>query len=383
MTLLMTAMTVLAAFKGRLHLPGLCLSLFYGYTLVAESLRSDIGFFSGLQQRAASFPVFATPVHTVLLLSFSILLIALMWHDGHKRGRERPRSWQLTLLAAFAFMITAFKNATELPGGSLSYLPTVFLSVIDGYPLPLCNLIASMVVYSITLLVLLQFARDQLAERQRITALLERSRFARENHALIMQADEESRRRNHEMRHHLQTLQGLLQAGETERAQSYIEATVQETDRMALGAYSQNVVVNSIVGSYLNRARSQGVEVRCHIQVPDELSMEAIDLNILLSNMLENAVEACLRMTDPSHAFIELTLRKVKRFLFVQCINPFDPETEAARNQAQASAQSREHGFGMDAMRQIAEKYASILQEQRKGDHFIVQTNLCLPDAPS
>jgi len=72
-----------------------------------------------------------------------------------------------------------------------------------------------MVVYSITLLVLLQFARDQLAERQRITALLERSRFARENHALIMQADEESRRRNHEMRHHLQTLQGLLQAGET------------------------------------------------------------------------------------------------------------------------------------------------------------------------
>ena len=74
-------------------------------------------------------------------------------------------------------------------------------SVRAGNYVPAVRLGASLVVYVITLLTLTQFFTWRGQEQQRVAALLERGRFARDNYALILQADEESRRRNHEMRH--------------------------------------------------------------------------------------------------------------------------------------------------------------------------------------
>lgn len=62
----------------------------------------------------------------------------------------------------------------------------------------------------------------------------------------------------------MQTVHSLLAAGETEKAGEYIEKLIQETDQFAETTYSENIVVNSIVGIRLNQAKRGGIAVHSH-----------------------------------------------------------------------------------------------------------------------
>ena len=198
---------------------------------------------------------------------------------------------------------------------------------------------------------------------------MERGRFARDNYALILQADEESRRRNHEMRHHMQTLYELTRAGEKERAEGYIQSVLTETEKRSGQTYSQNVEINSIVGFPLNQARENGVSVHCQIHVPVNLQIDPVDLSMLLSNMLENALEACLRMKKRDKTYIELKIFKRKSFLFISCKNSVDSEKEKeAETEKTKKKDKRNHGFGLTVMKDVAEKYSGILEMIRESD---------------
>ena len=91
-----------------------------------------------------------------------------------------------------------------------------------------------------------------LQEWKKKTRLLEHSRFAWENYEPVMQVDEDSRRRKHEMKHHMETLYSLLMPQETKKAAEYIEKTLEEASRSAKLTYSGNIVLNSIVGIRLD-----------------------------------------------------------------------------------------------------------------------------------
>ncbi len=314
------------------------------------------------------------------LSCYAVFLLILQIRDQKKRERKVPVR-QLLLFLGIAFFFTAVQNSTELGGGIFSYPQTVAASVRAGNYVPAVRLGASLVVYVITLLTLSRFFAWRRQEQQRVASLLERGRFARDNYALILQADEESRRRNHEMRHHMQTLYELTRAGEKERAEGYIQSVLAETEKRSAQTYSQNVEINSIVGFPLNQARENGITVRCRIHVPGKLPIDPVDLSMLLSNMLENAVEACLRMEKREEAWLELEIFKRKSFLFLSCKNSVDPgesgepETEKTRKK-----DKKNHGFGLTVMRDVAEKYSGILEIRKEPGSFTVRTNLCLPE---
>ena len=179
--------------------------------------------------------------------------------------------------------------------------------------------------YTLTMQAIVQFISQQIEKWKTQSRIVERSRFARENHEIIMQVDEDSRKRKHEMKHHLQTIYSLLNARETERAGEYVQKLIQETDQFAETTYSENIVVNSIVGIRLNQAKGKGIAVQSHIHVPASLEVDDVDLNSLLSNMLENAIEACMRMENRAEAYIKLEIRKKQRFLFIECENSVEP----------------------------------------------------------
>lgn len=170
-----------------------------------------------------------------------------------------------------------------------------------------------------------------------------------------------------------------MKARETEKAGEYIEKLIQETDQFAEMTYSENIVVNSIVGVRLNQAKGKGIAVHSHIHVPASLEIDDVDLNSLLSNMLENAIEACMRMEDQAGAYINLEIRKNQRFLFIECENSVDLGESLEPGQATFKDDPKKHGFGLKTMGVVAEKYASIMQIEREPGRFVVRTNLCLP----
>lgn len=358
------------------------LLIMYVVFFIVNAYNSEVGFYSGfsgwLDRLVSRVPFRIYSIWPMLLLCALLLLGLELWERGQKK-RTLPAGWTV-LFALVGLWVDAMQSSSELGNGVWGYLPVVFQNLFWGNWMPMVAMISSVVIYTITLQAIVQFVSQRVEEWKDRSRLLERSRFARENYEMIMQVDEDSRQRKHEMRHHMQTVHSLLAAGETEKAGEYIEKLIQETDQFAETTYSENIVVNSIVGIRLNQVKRGGIAVHSHIHVPAVLEIDDVDLNSLLSNMLENAIEACMRMEDRAGAYINLEIRKNQRFLFIECENSVAPGENLEPGQATLKDDAKEHGFGLKTMSAVAEKYASITQIQREPGRFVVRTNLCLPE---
>ncbi len=205
---------------------------------------------------------------------------------------------------------------------------------------------------------------------------MDRSKFAVKNYEMIMQVDEDSRRRKHEMKHHMETLYALIDAGKIVQAKNYTEKMIKDTELSSDVNYSTNIVLNSIVGIRLNQAKKRGVAVQRHIHVPDQLSVNEVDLNILLSN----ALEACMRMEEGQEAYIGLETWKRQKFLYIECTNGVAPKELSGEQRRTIKEEVKNHGFGLEAMETVAEKYVSIIQTEQSESRYTVRTNLCLAE---
>lgn len=87
--------------------------------------------------------------------------------------------------------------------------------------------------------------------------------------------------------------------------------------------YSENILVNVIAGEYLDRAKKLGVEVEHCLSVPAELKIADEDLSVFLSNMLENALEACERMKLGQECYIHVKMHVNENFLLNMLVKVF------------------------------------------------------------
>lgn len=380
MTLILAVFCMLSVFHCRFSLKLILLFIVYAVSFSTYACQSVMGFYSGLEERINRIlPTDVGTIEMLLLIVCAVCILALEIWDDRKKQRKFPLM-QVLLFGLAGLFITAVQNSSELTGGIASYFPSIVNSVSAGHFVPLVTLVSSVIIYAITFLTVIQFVQWRLSEWRKKTRLLERSRFARENYELVMQVDEDSRRRNHEIKHHMQTVYSLLMAQKPEEAKMYIEKVTKEADQYTETTYSENIVLNSIVGIRLNQAKKNGIEVQCHIHVPCRLEADDVDLSILLSNMLENATEACMRMAERDGAYIRLEIRKKHKFLFIECENSVDKKEVWEDRQTTVKNDRKNHGFGLEAMKAVAEKYASIIQIERDTDRFTVRTNLCLPE---
>lgn len=380
MTLVLAVFCMIFVFYRSFSPKLILLFLVYAISFGAYAYQSVMGFYSGWQERIdRALPVDVGTMEMILLIVCAILILVFeIWEE--KKKQSRFPLIQVLLFGLLGLFITAMQRSTELGNGVASYFPTIVLCVSYGNFVPLVMMISSTIIYTITPLTIVQFVQWRLSEWRKRTRLLERSRYARENYELVMQVDEDSRRRNHEIKHHMQTLYSLLANEESDEAKKYIEKVIKGAEQYTEMTYSENIVLNSIVGIRLNQAKKNGIDVQCHIHVPDKLEADNVDLSVLLSNMVENAMEACMRMENREEGYIRLEIRKKQKFLFIECENSVDRKEIPEDGQTTVKDDRKNHGFGLDAMRAVAEKYASIIQIEHEPDRFIVRTNLCLPE---
>lgn len=60
-----------------------------------------------------------------------------------------------------------------------------------------------------------------------------------------------------------------------------------------------NSLLNHILNEKLNMAREKGISVKAEIENPSFKKMESLDFSALLSNILDNAIEACENENSP------------------------------------------------------------------------------------
>lgn len=136
------------------------------------------------------------------------------------------------------------------------------------------------------------------AEFQR--AMLEKE--LKKSHTEIEQLNNAQRQTaiyQHDMRHHLNMIEGLLSADKPEQAAEYIHKVQTDVEKVTLKRFCENEAVNLLCSSFCEKAERVGVELEVNARLPKTLSIHDTELCSVISNGLENALRAAASLDVP------------------------------------------------------------------------------------
>lgn len=85
----------------------------------------------------------------------------------------------------------------------------------------------------------------------------------------------------------------MLQRGDHEGAEAYTQTYMERMDAKSQTTVCQNYLVNNIVLYYLELCQKNDIELRHRIALSELTGISPVDLTVLFSNILENALNAC------------------------------------------------------------------------------------------
>ena len=138
---------------------------------------------------------------------------------------------------------------------------------------------------------------------------------------------EKTRSFRHDIRNHITVVRELLQSGKTEQALEYVGALDEMTAELSFLCSTNNPVVDILAGKKLGLAKSMGIRVDCSLLLPYPCGLRDIDLCIILSNALDNAIHACRVMEGGADRYIRVAGRIQGDFLLIEVENSFRKES--------------------------------------------------------
>jgi len=109
----------------------------------------------------------------------------------------------------------------------------------------------------------------------------------------------------HDLRHHWEAVRAYLNAGDQEGLRSYLDAYGKELPVNTQQLFCKNFAVNAVLNFYAEACRREQTEFTAKVNLPDSLPVSEPELCALLGNLLENALDACRKVTKTA-PFIRL-----------------------------------------------------------------------------
>ena len=242
----------------------------------------------------------------------------------------------------------------------------------------LCSLLCKLLLILCFIQAVLEMIKGLARQDAELQALTLREKYAIQNMEIMRQSQEETRSQRHELRHHMLALEEMLAQDQPERAVDYVRSLRERVSALPSSVYSENLVVNAVAGHYLNLAKAEGVQVDADIKTGATIPMKDEDLCVLLTNILENALEACRAMGDRSHCFLSLRISASEEHMALTCENSTDAAAHIPEDGVLPSSKldAQNHGYGIPAIRRIVDKYYGILKLSCQDGCFTVRVSL-------
>ncbi|SFS01427.1 sensor histidine kinase [Anaeromicropila populeti] len=174
----------------------------------------------------------------------------------------------------------------------------------------------------------------------------------------IAETTRQVRQIRHDMKSHLFLTRSYIEKGELEMAIDYINnlyTIIQEADTTFC---LDNLLLAAILSEKGKLAKTQSIRFDIRITV-NNFQIEDRDLNCMLSNILDNAVEA-QQFVPLEQRYIDLEMYHFSNRISISCENSMSKKPSFNTLGKLVSTKSEgfgEHGLGIDIIREIARKY--------------------------
>ena len=288
----------------------------------------------------------------VCLILFTVLNVKLV---SHKMQNTKNKLYMTTLgisIGLCLLLIQSYLNNIIPPMFIYSCLIGVFLYL-------------SFIIFS--------FFRENLntkIENEKISEQYELNNVKLQSLLEKEQYYEELQKYKHDIKNNLLTLLYLYENKEYLTAKEYLEKLVGRIENTnTCYQVSEHLIINAIVNDKIRKNCHIKFNVNC--KCSKNIFIEDLDLNILLSNLLDNAVEY-LNTHDINNKFIDIKIIEHKSIFIISIKNPTNQSFQYNNDMKTTKKDKINHGYGLSIIKNVVNKYDGNIDFESENNIFHV-----------
>lgn len=274
------------------------------------------------------------------------------------------------LLLVSATLISAFTSGTELFQNHevLNRATQIIVSVLL---LGICIVLPVMILISVS--------NSQLRS---LTANYEQQIHTQaEHYQNLAAANYEVRRFRHDFRNISIAIKKLLADGESDAALELLQECSQSLEPFHLSFDTGNGIADALFIEKQAKATAFNTSICFQGMIPAN-GLSPTDLCVILGNTLDNAIEACQKLSANEQKTIVVTSEYSNGFWFLKIHNPVAQNVTIQNNHiVTTKANKTLHGFGLYSLHSVVKRYDGEVKLSSTDDCFTVDIDLCLKNS--
>ncbi len=184
---------------------------------------------------------------------------------------------------------------------------------------------------------------------------------------LIAENEESLKKQRHDLHHHLIAIRELSE-NKNEKLSQYLDSLIQNIPT-SYKKYCENKAVSAILSHYAAICEEEQISFESRLIVPETSKTPLSgDLSIIFGNLLENAIEACMKI-DKDKRFIRISSNVNYELLVITMDNCYDGSF-VSENGRFRSAKRKDFGIGLSSIQSVARKYHGDAKFEDKDGYF-------------
>jgi hypothetical protein len=174
----------------------------------------------------------------------------------------------------------------------------------------------------------------------------------------------------HDFSHYIIGLQAYLEKHDCSGALNHIKDLKKRFSSGEAIVETGNTALDAILSTKKALAESRNIRFITKIQIPEQLSIDSVDMCIVFGNALDNAIEACDKVNDLDKE-ISLTIICQDKALFCRITNTAPPASKSVFKTTKADKDN--HGYGLKNIKNALAKYNSTPTIEHNGNEFTLK----------
>lgn len=243
---------------------------------------------------------------------------------------------------------------------------------------PLCVCATFITVMQIAALLLISWMEQNANFREEAISLQAKSKAQQESIEALSAAYAQQRKLTHDFRAHLSTLDGMLmqQNRDINTIQTYIHRLQSKQTERILLVNTHHAALDALLNQKALVAKNRKIDIQFSVNDLSPIKIDMVDLTVVISNTLDNAIEACEKLPETDRQiYVQALLEEDELFYAVR--NKSLPVNMVA-NQLPASTKENPsfHGYGLQDVHTTLEKYHTLYAMDYENGWFEFATEL-------
>ncbi len=183
----------------------------------------------------------------------------------------------------------------------------------------------------------------------------------------------------HDFQNHLAIITQMLEKSDNSDVRNYLSDLKDRTKSKGIYSNSGNLPIDSIINYKLRNAEDLGIQATVHVAVPEILNVEIVDVVTIIGNLLDNAIQAMLKLQQERNLFLKVIFTKGRLIIIVR--NTFDGKVNYQNGKIISSKKELDHGHGLKNIENALKRYNGSMKLDHDAMIFSVDAMLYVPQS--